>query len=143
MRPTQRAGGFTLIEAMIVVAIISILTAIALPSYQRYVQRSKRAEARAGLLQASQWLERVATATGVYLKKNSDFPDSLQAVPSEAYVITFESADENGSGYTLSATPQGNQANDACGAFTLDNFGNRGLAATDAAPNLIPECWNH
>ena len=59
-RPSQ---GFTLIEAMIVVAIVAILAAIALPSYQEYVRRGHRAEARAGLQQAATWMERAATAT--------------------------------------------------------------------------------
>ena len=50
----QAQRGFTLIEVMIVVAIVGILSAIAYPSYQEYVRRGHRAEARAGLLQAAQ-----------------------------------------------------------------------------------------
>jgi Tfp pilus assembly protein PilE len=51
---------------MIVVAIVGILSAIAYPSYAEYIRRGHRADARAGLLQAQQWLERAATATGQY-----------------------------------------------------------------------------
>ena len=53
---TAPARGFTLIEVMIVVAIVAILSAIALPSYTEYIRRGNRAEARAGLLQAAQWM---------------------------------------------------------------------------------------
>ncbi len=56
--------GFTLIELMIVVAVIVILGTVAVPSYNEYIRGVHRADARAGLLQAQQWLERAATATG-------------------------------------------------------------------------------
>ena len=52
----MRQRGFTLIEVMIVVAVVSILTAIAMPSYNEYIRRGHRADARAGLLQAAQWM---------------------------------------------------------------------------------------
>ena len=67
--------GFTLIELMIVVAVVGILTAVAYPSYAEYVRRGHRADAKAGLLQAQQWMERAATATGEY---PTTLPNALQ-----------------------------------------------------------------
>ena len=58
MRPTASVRGFTLIELMIVVAIIGVLAAIAFPSYTRYVERTQFNDGRTGLLAAAQLMER-------------------------------------------------------------------------------------
>lgn len=129
--------GFTLIELMIVVAIVGILSAIAYPSYAEYIRRGHRSEARAGLLQAAQWMERAATATGKY-PLTAAFPASLKKVTSDRYDISIVSDD--GSEYTLTAAPKGGQSGDKCGSYTLTQAGVR-----DASPltqgATVADCW--
>ncbi len=131
--------GFTLIEVMIVVAIVAILAAVALPSYNEYIRRGHRTEARTGLLQAAQWMERAATATGTY-PLAAVFPASLQKVPSDRYDITIASTD--GSTYTLTAAPKGAQSNDKCGDYTLNQAGLRGAnGKTEDQAGYEADCW--
>ena len=138
----QQHRSFTLIEVMIVVAIVAILTALAFPSYTEYIRRGHRAEARAALLQASQWMERAATATGTY-PPTASFPTTLTTIKSGRYTIAVASppaSAASGTAYTLTATPAGGQQGDKCGNYTLTHTGVRG-AASGALP-LMTECWN-
>lgn len=75
----QPKHGFTLIEVMIVVAIIAILAAIALPSYQEYVRRSKRADAQAVLMEAAQFMQRYYSANDRYTATASSTPTTTEA----------------------------------------------------------------
>lgn len=138
-RLTQGQRGFTLIESMIVVAIVTILGAIAYPSYTEHIRRGHRAEARAGLLQAQQWLERSATATGTY-PAASAFPTNMAKVPNDRYDITYTPVGNPVATFTLTATPKGAQVGDKCGNYTLTNTGLRG-AYGQTTGSIITECW--
>lgn len=147
-RPVLRAGGFTLVEMMIVLLIISIMAAAAYPSYGQYIARSNRRAVEAALY-------RVADRQEQFFLDNKEYADSLSTLGYEAdklgltrdgqftgadadditYVLTLEEADATS--YQLQASPEGVQAErDAdCGALTLDNNGNRGVTG-DAE-----DCW--
>ena len=134
--------GFTLIEVMIVVAIVAILAAIALPSYNEYIRRGHRAEARAALLQGAQWMERAATATGTY-PLTADFPNALTTIPSNRYAITVASppaSAASGTAFTLTAAPQTGQTGDKCGSYTLTHNGLRGANGVTTGA-IVTECW--
>lgn len=112
----QKHRGFTLVEMMIVVAILGILAAIALPAYQRYVIEARRADAMAGLmdLQAQQERWRVNNTTYAALS-------NLTTPPSGFY--TFTVTDNTLTGYTLTATAitGTTQANDTgCTVLTVN-----------------------
>lgn len=131
-----RPCGFTLIELVIVVAIVGILAAIAYPSYQNSVMKARRADARAVLMEAAQFMERFYTVNFRY--DTASLPATLEESPKEGNVKYYDiqlSASQNG--FTLSAVPQGTQAADPCGTLTLDDTGAKG----QASGKTVDECW--
>lgn len=127
--------GFTLIELMIVVAIIGVLSAIAYPSYQRYVLRANRVEAQAILTENAQLMERHFTTCGTYGTNTTcttaaALTSAVQPVGATGAAVRYDisfSAGPNATAFTLQAVPKitSPQANDTCGTLTITHTGSQ------------------
>ena len=153
-----RSRGFTLIELMITVAIVSILAAVAYPSYTEYVAKGRRADARARMMAAQQWMERYYTERYSYASKgettkNTDFDAQTSFVTSppagEGAAMYTLSVAVAGTSYTLTATrqPGSAMANDACGNLTLTQDGTKSVVSYDTAryasvAAAVSACWH-
>jgi len=140
---TAHQRGFTLIEVMIVVAIVGILAAIAYPSYMEHIRKGNRADAQASLMQLSQFMERYYTGTGRYSKtaERTDVPDTPAPPYPTGTPYTFSiSVGDAGASYTATATPKspGVMAGDKCGNLTLTNTGLKGQTGANVT---TADCW--
>lgn len=130
-------NGFTLIEVMIVVAIVGILAAIALPNYSYYVQRSKIIEATTSLSDARQRTEQLFLDTRTYA---GNCTLAIGAVQPGLKSFTLDCPLETASTYRIRATGVPAQGMSASFVYTIDNAGAKvSTGPTGWAGNA--SCW--
>ena len=112
--------GFTLIELMIVLVIIGMVASIAYPSYTRYVQKSVRTDAHAGLMQAASELERCYTRSYSYSdctiselspEKNYEIAESING---DGYLLTASTVQDDGCEEDITLSSSGERLPNAC-----------------------------
>ena len=148
------ARGFSLIELLIAMVIVAILASIAIPSYQAYVLRSHRTDAKSALLDLASMEERFFSTNNSYtdIPNNLGYPGAVAGVPFPVglngyYQVTVAQTPAappvNGNNgtpatYTITANALGNQQNDTqCLQFTINSAGQQ-----TAAPDPQVNCWS-
>lgn len=141
IKPQRQAGGFTLTELVIVLAIIAVLVALALPSYQSFVMKSRRMEAKELLYAAAQRQQQYFTMFNIYADTAAKL--SVPATSANGYYSLSIAAGHTGNittSYAMTATAVSGttQAGDsACGAYTLNSLGTK----TVSGSQTTPPCW--
>ena len=132
----MRARGFTLIEVLIVCVVVGVLTAIALPSYQNQIQKSRRSDAKSALVGAAGQMERYFTERGTYATATLGSGGVYAATTQNGY-YTLSLANLTVSTYTLRAAPAGPHAGDPCGIMTYTDQGVKGVTGSLS----VSQCW--
>ncbi len=149
--PHSTARGFTLIEAMIVVAIVAILAAIAFPAYTEHIRKARRSDAKSALLDLAAREERFYSVQNVYTNRPSDlgytadtaatFPIDVISGSTAFYALSVTitaPTTTTGPAFAATAAAKGSQAGDKCGDFALNHLGVQALANAAAT---AAECW--
>jgi type IV pilus assembly protein PilE len=128
-----KTTGFSMLELVIVLAVVSVLLTLAIPSYQRYTQRVHRAEAIRMMLAVADCQERVRASTGFY-----DTSSCGEGFDSDSHQLRIEPPESMASlEFTIVAQLRQGR-DDACGDLSLDQAGTRGVSDVQATVN---KCW--
>jgi type IV pilus assembly protein PilE len=124
------AAGFSLIELMVAVAIVAILVAVAVGSYDFAMVKTRRGAAKACLANGAQYMERYYTLHFTY--EDAALPDCDSDV-TDYYTVGFDGTPD-ADGFTIQAVPKASQDDSKCGTLSLDDTGAKGA-------NDVAACW--
>jgi type IV pilus assembly protein PilE len=128
--------GFTLIEVLVVLALIVILVSFAIPSYKQYLQQAQRIKARHTLVMLAQKLEQH------YHINNNYNLDLTTWIPEDSHYTYHLESGNNQQSFILMADPHGSQKNDVCGTLLLNQNHVRGAGGQLAnREELTIQCW--
>ena len=132
-----KLAGLSLMETLLVLAMLAVVLSWAVPQYQNHLRRGQRQLAKLSLMQTAQWLERAAATQGAY-PSPSQVPPTLLQVSGGTYQIQLQT-DAAAHTFALQAVPQASQASDACGVLTLNHLGEQGVQHASLSAK---ECWS-
>ena len=130
-----KTRGFTLVELLIVIAVLAIVVAVGYPSYLEQVKKSRRAEGMGQLLELADRMERAYADNGTYPSAISE----VYVATTDGGFYTLSIVTANNVSFTVSAAPTslGKQNEDKCKTFTLTSLGDKSV--TDSSLNSY--CW--
>ena len=132
----KKTHGFTLIELMIVIAILSIIVAIGYPSYMEHVKKSRRAEGMGQLLELADRMERAYSDRGTYPTNISEV--YVATTDNGLYTLSIVSA--NNVSFAISAAPTSvkGQNTDKCHTFKMTSLGDKSVSGGSLGTG---DCW--
>ena len=140
---SDKQSGFTLIEAMLAVAIIGILASIAIPNYFEYITRSKRSEGQALLNEGAARQERFFAQNNSYVNNSANIGQlalrnttGTKVISENGYYEMTVSSVAGDGGYTLTATQK--IGDGPCGNLTLNALGVKGRSGSG---KTVEQCW--
>ena len=144
-RTSRREQGFSLLEMLVVLTIIGVLSAVALPAYNSHVAKTRRGTAAGCLMEMGQFLERNYTMSLRYDRDSAGNALALPALQCRTDLggfFTFGTTALAQTTYTLAATPAAKQksADTSCGCTMSIN--QQGIKAVSACAKTVSDCWH-
>ncbi len=129
----KKLRGFSLIEILIVIAVVAILVSIAIPNYTAFVLRANRTTAMEAVLESTACLERIYSRTGAYI-----YDDTCKTTPKGYQRLRIVDTGTVGQEYRITAVPKDGQVNDPCFKLRMDHKGRKLVVG---ASKTAAECW--